>query len=388
MSLETNRRKEIRGRPLIGLFCVVLVVFCLMAAGPGCIGPTGTTKTDITHTTTSTTLTSSAASTTSGTTASLTTSTSQVGPSGLIESMSASTTVLHPSYQWTYKQREWMWDLKIPEALYDYYKGLPRAPTQNYSIYVTHPLDDSCIAQAVSEIEKAAADRGFSDWEKVNFTRSFVQSLPYTVDSETTPFDEYPRYPVETLVDGGGDCEDTSILLAALLRAMNYDVVLLEFSTHMAVGVSGGEGVYGTYWSYEGKKYFYIETTGAGWGIGEIPDAYVDSTAKVLVMKPVPVITHTWTSTSSGSRMRLKVVIDNLGSADASGFQVLAGFDAGDSQAWNVERSEHFDLAMGSRVTVEMTLEIPRNEYTRVLVQILNSDDKAVDRTYSKWFDT
>lgn len=50
---------------------------------------------------------------------------------------------------------------------------------------------------------------------------------------------EYPKYPVETLVEGG-DCEDKSILLAAILRAMGYRTALLVFSGnpgHIAVGV-------------------------------------------------------------------------------------------------------------------------------------------------------
>ena len=74
--------------------------------------------------------------------------------------------------------------------------------------------------------------------------------MPYTVDDETTPWNEYPRYPVETLFDRGGDCEDTSILTATILYEMGYDVALLilEDDNHCAIGISGGEGVFGTYY--------------------------------------------------------------------------------------------------------------------------------------------
>ena len=41
--------------------------------------------------------------------------------------------------------------------------------------------------------------------EKVNLVITFVQSLPYTSDSVTTAFDEYPQYPMETLVEYGGN---------------------------------------------------------------------------------------------------------------------------------------------------------------------------------------
>jgi len=123
------------------------------------------------------------------------------------------------SYAWEY-HGEWSWDVRIPEVLYGYYKGVPRAPTMDYSVYVTHPLDDIYIDSLVTRIREAASRKGYDEYQTIEFTIAFVQSLPYTVDSVTSPFDEYPRYPVETLVDGGGDCEDTSILLASLLADM------------------------------------------------------------------------------------------------------------------------------------------------------------------------
>jgi hypothetical protein len=40
----------------------------------------------------------------------------------------------------------------------------------------------------------------------------------------------------------------------------------------------GGEGVYGTYWNYNDGHYFYCETTGEGWTIGELPSEYSKAT--------------------------------------------------------------------------------------------------------------
>jgi hypothetical protein len=111
------------------------------------------------------------------------------------------------------------------------------------------------------------------------------------VDSVTTLADEYPRYPVETLFDRGGDCEDTSILTAAILDRMGYDVALLELldRQHMAVGLSIGTITfsYGHGWHYEynGKKYYYIETTGENWEIGEMPADYTTAKARVYPLK-------------------------------------------------------------------------------------------------------
>jgi len=45
---------------------------------------------------------------------------------------------------------------------------------------------------------------------------AFVQkSVSYQLDPAGS---EYPRYPVETLVDGVGDCEDSAILYASIVR--------------------------------------------------------------------------------------------------------------------------------------------------------------------------
>jgi len=111
---------------------------------------------------------------------------------------------------------------------------------------------------------------------------SFVQSIPYKTDKESTGMDEYYKYPIETLVEGCGDCEDSAILTATIVRDMGYGVVLLRFYDHMAVGVKGGENMHGTYWTYNGERYFYLETTNTGWEIGQIPDKYRQERATII----------------------------------------------------------------------------------------------------------
>ena len=198
----------------------------------------------------------------------------------------------------------------MPKALYDFYKGLPRSPTRNYSVYITHPMDDAYINSLADKITQLAKQEGFSDLQKVSLTAAFVQKLPYTSDLLTTGYDEYPRYPIETLVDNGGDCEDTAILMASLLRAMGYGVVLLIFPGtpgnpgHCAVGVLGGQGIYGTFWEYKGGKYYYLETTNTGWPIGQVPDKYRTASANIYDMTPTPILTHSWTVAGSGTIAR------------------------------------------------------------------------------------
>ena len=65
----------------------------------------------------------------------------------------------------------------------------------------------------------------------------FVQSLPYNTKSGV--LDSPPRFPVETFVDGTGNCEDKSVLLPGLLSREGYDVVLFLFlpEHHIALGI-------------------------------------------------------------------------------------------------------------------------------------------------------
>jgi len=304
----------------------------------------------------------------------------------VIKEVSQSTEVIERQYTWTYKG-SWTWEGSMPKSLYQYYQGIPRPPTQNYSVYVTHPLDDIYIEQLVGKIQKAAQEAGFSEYETVEFAASFVQSLPYTADSVTTPYDEYPRYPIETLVDRGGDCEDTSILLASLIDKMGYGVVLIELPDHCAVGVKCGENVYGTYWEYEGSKYYYIETTNEGWEIGELPEEYENTSAHIYPMMPVPVLTHDWSLKGRGNTGELEVTVYNLGTATAYNVSVLAGFDAGEGMLWNGQQSESFQIRADHQVTVTLNLRVPLGKHTRVVIQI-GIDDTLVDESYSKWFDT
>jgi hypothetical protein len=310
-----------------------------------------------------------------------------------LKDLKSSTQLVSREFKWEYGKRQWTLELQISKLLYDYYKALPRSPTRNFSVYVTHPLDDEYIGKLVNELRDYARQAGYDEYETVSFMAAFVQSLPYTSDSVTTGYDEYPRYPIETLVDNGGDCEDTAILMAALVKTLDYGVVLLIFpqsaqtAGHCAVGIKGGEGIYGTSWSYSGAKYYYLETTGTGWKIGETPKEYKAATARIYAMVPVPILTHNWSYSGTTRQLKLQVIVDNLGSAAAPGVYVNTGFDAGDNTWWNAKESPVSDIAVDGSVTYTMYLTPPRDKYTRLIVKIMYNGYSA-DISYSKWFNT
>ena len=109
----------------------------------------------------------------------------------------------------------------------------------------------------------------------------FVQSMLYEYDIEYIGLDEYPKFPIETIVDQRGDCEDTSYLLAALYKALGVDAVLVLLPGHMATAVPC-EDCSGVYYMHKGKRYYYIETTGQGWNIGTIPEQFRNLKASLV----------------------------------------------------------------------------------------------------------
>ena len=288
---------------------------------------------------------------------------------------------------WEFEDITWNWDVKISEALFRYYKAIPRAKTDNYSIYITYKQDDAMMKEAADEILRAAQSVGLSKIETADMTAAFVQSLPYTLDIKTTGFEEYPKYPIETLVDSCGDCEDKSALLVSLLQSMGYETVLIIFpGVHGAVGIKRLEGMNGAYYEYNGARYYYIETTDAGWQIGEIPNNYIGLKPTFLEIKPVPVLVHEFKASGSGSNLEVTVDVENLGTEDAPEVIVTIGFDDGNDKIINSKEAPKFALPQNQKKSVSLFVQSPAGKHTRLIIEIKAGTD--VTRSYSDWFDS
>lgn len=103
----------------------------------------------------------------------------------------------------------------------------------------------------------------------------FVQSLAYKTD----PVELEPKFPVETFVDGAGDCDDKTLLLAGLLSREGYDVAILMFEPekHVALGIRSADI------PYRDTGYAFVETTAQGF-IGMVPDSF--GSGVVLTSEP------------------------------------------------------------------------------------------------------
>jgi hypothetical protein len=178
--------------------------------------------------------------------------------------------------------KPWSVSLVLYKSAYFAASRTPRR-TYDYASYVSRAISNGYATQLGTFLMEDAQDAGFtSKRQQAEFVIEFVQALPYASDDVTTGFDEYPKTVAETIVEGGGDCEDTAILTAALLQAepFGYDTILISPPGHMAVGVYGTD-LPGTYWELDGRRYYYLETTGEGYDVGELPEVYEGETARL-----------------------------------------------------------------------------------------------------------
>jgi predicted transglutaminase-like cysteine proteinase len=276
------------------------------------------------------------------------------------------------------------------QSIYKYYTSQPR----KYRDYTYYSIIDADVGKVYADyFTEYAQENNYDEWEKVSLVLAFVQSLPYTSDSVTTGYDEYPRFPIETLVDNGGDCEDTSILLASILRHMGYNTVLIELSDHMAVGVAISEEVI-TDWNQDysliyysdefGNIYAYAETTGSGYKIGQIPKEYEKSRFKIYYLIPHPIINYAWEAqlisyNSFWATYTIQLLLENEGSENAENMYIWYGSDAGNDKFYSQIMSDPFDIPQNSQYVGTATLTVPRGVVTQFNIKIWGDNIEPIE---------
>lgn len=207
--------------------------------------------------------------------------------------------IIEKTFQWHFKNSFHKINLNIPIHKYEWalqsmVNRTPQSYGPQYGInkmrnFVTE--NDTVIISLANKLQNIASTKGYNQSETVNFVMSFVQhTITYQDDNQSKGSDEYWRYPIETLVDKQGDCEDTSVLFASIIENIGYDAVLLFYIIeddigHLATGVSNLQILNAHSITYEQKEYYYCETTSIGFSIGEKPNDIPDKPEEIIPIK-------------------------------------------------------------------------------------------------------
>lgn len=192
------------------------------------------------------------------------------------------------THTWSYDGREFMvgMDLLYSEVYMDTYTdgyhnirmGLGQEHDSRFL-----SADASYVRTLASELERMT--EGMDDVSRAGMVLTFVQTIPYITDEGSRGSSEFWKYPSETLWDGGGDCEDSSILYASLMSCMGYRTCVAVFSEHAMAGIvlDGVPEDHDTF-IHEGVTFTFAETTGTSLGLWKTADRFKASDIVYIIV--------------------------------------------------------------------------------------------------------
>ena len=271
-------------------------------------------------------------------------------------------------YYWNFDGYSQSYRASVPKEMYEYYRGRPH-DHDNYHEYALSDYDREVVRNFANAFREHGIRYNYTD-EQIAFNIiSFVSTLPYTYDSDTTGFDDYPRYPVETLVEGG-DCEDRAILIAALLYELGQKTILIRLETHVSIGLEDNGNYTGQYYDVNGTRYYYADTGENGVEVGILPSSGHSRLVQIHPVSKVPSILpsirhyYAGVNSSEGPRYNLYGTIDNRGPGEVKNASIRvvisesgAFFNSADIPNIIVPIG---DLPEDSKTEIEFVFPVPR----------------------------
>lgn len=146
-----------------------------------------------------------------------------------------------------------------------------------YLAITTDPALDDMYNRLTAFFREYAEVYKLDDNEYVELVTAYVQSIPYKTAGMNT------KFPIETVIENEGDCDDKSTLLAGLLARAGYDAALFSYENHMTAGIKAD------------GRYIPIETTAKMYP-GEVADVLDATLSDVLAVYKIGEGTKTYTA--------------------------------------------------------------------------------------------
>ena len=202
--------------------------------------------------------------------------------------------LVHKNFSWYFASQDLTqsFEMDISQSRFEKFHQESRLQLNQWSHYVRKEMPE--IRVLAIQFQNLHLEHNWCTFQQASNILSFIQQcISYTADQDTTDQSEWPRYPIETLMEETGDCEDVAILAAAILTRLGFQTALLEYPHHMALGIAGADDIPGHFIEDHKlrKRYFYAEATAQGWHIGEIPEDYLDVPPKRII--PIEILLET-----------------------------------------------------------------------------------------------
>ncbi len=220
-----------------------------------------------------------------------------------------------------------------------------------YQAFADESHQEPFYADLIAAFHEIRDRERLDDDRYLELVTAFVQSIPYWTDDSIIE----PKFPIATFGDGAGDCDDKSLLLAALLAREDYKVALFYFGdeTHMAVGV-GSAGCH-----YKNTTYAYIEATNTSY-VGIPPTALSHGAPLTSDPLVIPIGDGSWYYTACD---QIRVIDHALSASRARAEALMPELEmrAGELEA----KKEYIDSLGAQMATLSRTGEI--SEYNRLV---------------------
>ncbi len=172
----------------------------------------------------------------------------------------------------------------IPASEYLSFKARPHE-MKRWSDYLNFLTPENMTIAALGQLFTFSRDQ--KNGTKIENTKAeqaaevvrFVQNnVLYDAIIETEQ--DYIRFPVETLFERNGDCEDLAILAASIMQSIGIKIAIIvlppintkEEKPHAALGVTGN--FEGKYYDVGNERYYYTELNGKTRKIGSSQSRY------------------------------------------------------------------------------------------------------------------
>jgi hypothetical protein len=168
-------------------------------------------------------------------------------------------------FAWLFEAAEVQLTVPVDAAVYQGAKGSRKSALffreieelewipEYYRAFVDEPHQEPLYEDMLVGLRALRDSLGLDQDRYAELIVTLVQSLEYRTD----PVYLEPKFPVETVGDANGDCDDKTLLAAALLAREGYDVAILLFSDeqHVSLGIRSNGSTYGD------SGYALVETT-------------------------------------------------------------------------------------------------------------------------------